>query len=173
MTFSDTDAVVPSYSRDGRWIYFARTRNEGSDVWKLPSTGGSPILALAEALCLEESIDGGTFYYTKATDNEMSIYSRPTAGGTETLLFREAGDVTAKHNPFVVLSDGIYYRRRFSGTAEHDLMFYSFGHRRSEFVLHFRFGYSREHISVSPDHKFLFIRKPEPQNNIMLVENFR
>jgi len=33
----------PSFSRDGRWIYFASFRTGRYEVWKVPVTGGDPI----------------------------------------------------------------------------------------------------------------------------------
>jgi dipeptidyl aminopeptidase/acylaminoacyl peptidase len=172
MTFSDTDAVLPTYSRDGRWLYFARMRKDGMDVWKLPASGGTPALAVREAFCVEESVDGALLYYTKATDREMAIYSRPVDGGQEILLFREAGDITGSQNSFVVVDDGIYYRRRFPGRPA-ELMFYSFVHQRSDVVLPLPGIAIRTRISVSSDRTSLLATKRKTQDNIMLVENFR
>jgi hypothetical protein len=42
--FSDSDSVVPTWSRDGQWVYFAS--NRGGHIfhlWKVPVGGGSLI----------------------------------------------------------------------------------------------------------------------------------
>jgi Tol biopolymer transport system component len=37
-----TDAI-PSFSRDGAWIYFSSTRTGRPEIWKIPAEGGQLI----------------------------------------------------------------------------------------------------------------------------------
>ena len=37
------DESVPTWSRDGRWIYFSSTRSGTTGIWKMPSAGGSAV----------------------------------------------------------------------------------------------------------------------------------
>ncbi|HSA93477.1 MAG TPA: winged helix-turn-helix domain-containing protein, partial [Terriglobales bacterium] len=40
LTSGDFNHVVPSWSRDGQWIYFASDRSGSWQVWKMPAAGG-------------------------------------------------------------------------------------------------------------------------------------
>jgi Tol biopolymer transport system component/DNA-binding winged helix-turn-helix (wHTH) protein len=40
LTKDISDNTSPSYSRDGRWIYFASTRSGRTEIWKMPAAGG-------------------------------------------------------------------------------------------------------------------------------------
>ncbi len=43
LTSEPSSEVVPSWSRDGRWIYSASNRTGSGQVWKMPSTGGPAV----------------------------------------------------------------------------------------------------------------------------------
>jgi len=167
MTFGEADDVIPRYSQDGRQIYFARLRKGGSDLWKLPSGGGTPVLVAADAFAAEESADGRALYYIRPSQNGM--YVRRALGGEEQPLLQEMF-----RDPFVVVKDGIYYRRQVVGAPNHQLMFYDFATRRSKVMLQFPYVLlGATNISISPDRAYFLEAKREPQSNIMLVENFQ
>jgi len=43
VTTGDSDDVVPSWSRDGRWVYFVSNRSGENQVWKVPAEGGEAV----------------------------------------------------------------------------------------------------------------------------------
>jgi Tol biopolymer transport system component/DNA-binding winged helix-turn-helix (wHTH) protein len=81
---SDTpDGVVPSWSRDGRWIYFASTRTGRLEVWKVPAAGGQAVqITKRGGFAAFESQDGKTLYYAKGIDID-GLWSVPVNGGHE------------------------------------------------------------------------------------------
>ena len=40
LTNDPAEDIVPSWSRDGRWIYFGSNRTFAYEIWKAPAEGG-------------------------------------------------------------------------------------------------------------------------------------
>ena len=60
--------IAPSWSRDGRWIYYG-SRRGGIQVWKVAVQGGAPIQVTRNGgVIAEESTDGRFLYYGKYAD---------------------------------------------------------------------------------------------------------
>jgi Tol biopolymer transport system component len=79
LTVQPTHEVVPSVSRDGRWVYFSSE----NQLWKVPIAGGTPTPAPArKGDRAEESPDGAWLYFSR----EGSVWRVPTAGGSEELF---------------------------------------------------------------------------------------
>lgn len=165
LTSADADDVLPQYSQDGKWLYFARLREGGGDEWKIPGSGGAPVFVVANAISVNESADGKTLYL-KHFDLK-GIYARGIGDSKEELLC--GGDITI--GPWVVFGDGIYYQQR---APHHQLAFYDFASRTSRVLLDFPFpAGSGTTISISPDRRYYFEHRDERQSNIMLIESFR
>ena len=67
MTTDPANDGNPSWSRDGRWIYFDSARTGEQQVWKIPADGGDAIQVTRDGgFAPLESPDGKFIYYTKA-----------------------------------------------------------------------------------------------------------
>jgi DNA-binding winged helix-turn-helix (wHTH) protein len=81
---------VPSWSRDGKYIYFASNRGYGwepGQVWKAPAAGGQRTQVTHEGgFAAFESIDGTTLYYAKSRDANPEIWEVPVKGGAESRI---------------------------------------------------------------------------------------
>jgi len=76
--------VCPSWSRDGRWVYFASYRTGTFQVWKVPAGGGTPIQVTQHGgHAALESLDGKFVYYAKNQFAEPEIWRVPVGGGEE------------------------------------------------------------------------------------------
>jgi Tol biopolymer transport system component len=77
--------VCPSWSRDGKWIYFASPRTGAWQVWKMPSTGGDAMQVTEHGgHTALESPDGKYLYYSKSPWPEPEVWRVPIDGGEET-----------------------------------------------------------------------------------------
>ncbi|HYI94108.1 MAG TPA: protein kinase [Bryobacteraceae bacterium] len=83
ITKEAAEDVVPSWSRDGDWIYFASNRTGASQVWKAPAHGGpAQQVTTGGGFAAVESPDGRYVYYAKGR-TVTGLWRIPTAGGTE------------------------------------------------------------------------------------------
>jgi Tol biopolymer transport system component len=83
VTSSDADNVVPSWSRDGKWVYFASNRGSRDfHIWKVPAAGGTPVqVTHGSGFMPFESLDGKSVYYSRLT--KAGIWNVPVEGGAE------------------------------------------------------------------------------------------
>ena len=89
LTDGKHEDVLPSWSRDGRWIYFGSRRIGDWQIWRMTSTGEQ-----AEQVTRNggfeafEATDGKNLYYAK---REPGIWRRSLAGGEESRILEQAG----------------------------------------------------------------------------------
>jgi Tol biopolymer transport system component/DNA-binding winged helix-turn-helix (wHTH) protein len=65
LTTDPSDEKTPSYSHDGRWIYFSSIRSGRWEIWKMPAEGGeaAQVTHSEGSYMPMESPDGKTLYY--------------------------------------------------------------------------------------------------------------
>jgi Tol biopolymer transport system component len=84
--------VTPSYSRDGRWIYFSSNRSGTFQIWRMPTGGGEAVQITRNGGGIPiESYDGRFIYYSKFTQFRPGLFRIPTGGGEETLVIQGVG----------------------------------------------------------------------------------
>src|SRR2546428_11292498 len=81
MTAEPSDEGRPSFSMDGKWIYFRSNRSGKDEIWKMPRGGGAAAQVTQgggfEAI---ETLDGKTLYFARSRA-ESGLWSMPAAGG--------------------------------------------------------------------------------------------
>ena len=168
---ASSSEAVPSWSRDGRWIYFASNRSGGWEVWKMPSTGGSAVQVTRRGgFAAFESFDGKVLYYAKGL-NVAGLWSIPTDGGEETELISslEAG----YWGYWAVAENGIYY---LDVIAKPGINFFDIATHRTTRVFDLESRPAREApgLAVSSDKgTILYTQVDALSRDIILVENFR
>ena len=87
LTADEYENRCPSWSRDGKWIYFASTRSGPYEVWKIPSDGGVAVQVTKQGgHAALESADGKTVYYAKTAYANPEIWQVPVEGGEERIV---------------------------------------------------------------------------------------
>jgi Tol biopolymer transport system component/DNA-binding winged helix-turn-helix (wHTH) protein len=167
-TFPETNNGAPSWSRDGKWIYFFSGHDTGYQLWKIPVNGGSPIRVTTQGgVHGIESMDGRFLFYSKF--GEHGIWKRSLETGEESRLPVSS----CCWDTWDVTRDGIYFLNldiQPNGRIE----FFDFAHDQISPVLTLDkppslFG----GLAVSPDGKSLIFGLNELNEcYIMVMKNF-
>jgi len=163
----------PSWSRDGRSIYFGSGRSGTVQVWKVPADGGEPAQLTksggGEAFA---SPHGEVIYYAKVPSAGPGLWSIPAGGGEETKV------LDSPHFGFWAVSrNGIYFID-FDVAADQPkpVKFFSFqDHRVVQIgaVEKNVAAYNFTGFTVSPDSRWLLYTTLENMEaDLMLLENF-
>jgi Tol biopolymer transport system component len=85
LTPDASDENIPSWSQDGRFIYFTSNRAGAQDIWRAPATGGpGERLTQNGGYYALESADGKALFFTK--ESSPGLFALPLAGGAERRL---------------------------------------------------------------------------------------
>jgi Tol biopolymer transport system component len=172
LTQDPGDENMPSWSHDGRFIYFA-ARREGtppevgsSGVWRIPASGGAEERMTRESgFYANESIDGKTLFFTRNLPDGSALLAQSLAGGPERRIAQCVGTT------FIVAPAGIYALDCWRGAAPLFLRDPTTGHGRLIGKLENATQYG---LTVSPDGKtILYTRVVNQGKDLMMIENFR
>jgi Tol biopolymer transport system component len=170
LTLDPGNENMPSWSRDGRWIYFQSDRAGTDEVWRIPVTGGSEErITHGGGSFAYESVDGKTLFFTRALANG-TLWALPLAGGPE----RKVLDCVSSKG-FTVGRGGVFH---LGCTAD--------PHPRAVplYLLDPATGQDRflgkpemavlSGLTVSPDGKtILYTKLLDAAADLMMIENFR
>jgi eukaryotic-like serine/threonine-protein kinase len=167
----EADDKVPSFSRDGKWIYFASNRGGRDEIYRVPIEGGEPARMTDNGGYVAfESIDGESLYYTKTAGGCTPLFVRPVRGGPE----RQVADSVCARG-FVVNDRGIYHISGNLSRREYvvQLLDPVTGKSTVLWKIDSRL-YLNQGLAVSPDGKTILISASRSSGaDLMLVEGFR
>jgi len=161
-----SDDLDPSYSHDGRSIYFMSNRSGRYETWKMPADGGEAIqITKAGVRRFMESPDGKALFYVPLQERE--IWKVPVEGGEPVKV---TGPLS-RPNSFAVVTEGIWY----AGLDPQNrpvMRFFDFSTRQSR-SLSVSDIWSGQQFSLSHDHhSIIFSRIDQVSSDLMVVENF-
>ena len=169
-TIAGADNLSPSWSRDGKWIYFAsKSGTEPFQIWKMPVGGGSPIqLTKHGGISPQESFDGRYLYYAKF--ERGGVWRMPLQGGEETEVL--SGLEGESWPNWALGSEGIYFLK-FRKFPEAAIEFQDLRTGKTSVVwtLDKKLGWG---MSLSADGKsVVYVQDQFEESNLMMVKNFR
>jgi Tol biopolymer transport system component len=172
MTTHPANDGNPSWSHDGRWIYFDSARTGEQQVWKMPADGGEAIqLTWDGGWAPLESPDGKFLYYTKYLW-DTSLWRVPVDGGQSAKVLE---GLSAYVN-LAIVDTGIYFLPH-SLTSIQFLDLQTNQIRRiASFERPVGMGGLGGGLAISPDGQWILYtntRADQGGAELRLVENFR
>jgi hypothetical protein len=175
VTSGNSNSVRPSWSNDGKWIYFSSDATGKWQVWKIPSQGGAALQVTRHGgFEARESPDGKFVYYVKefcVGPDGPGIWKIPIGGGEETRLLDQG---TSGH--WAVALRGIYFVVPLSSRGP-VVEFFNFKTQRITQIAGLpedtRLDMIDPAFTISPDAETILYGQAIPPGNIMVVENFR
>ena len=167
LTQEPTNEDTPSWSRDGRWIYFHRDLRR---IWKIPADGGSSVpLTQGRGAWPQESWDGRFVYFVR---DEMSLWRVSITDGQETEV------VPKMTGNWSLARDGLYFMSKRPilpvRTEEFTLSYLDFSSGDVTDLFSKVGAFDHIWLAVSPDEEWILYPEQEsPTSELMLVESFR
>ncbi len=170
MTTHPAEDKWPSWSHDGKWIYFTSTRSGREEIWKMPSSGGDSVqITRNSGDAPRESPDGRFLYYMKGWPDAVTVW-RANLDGSEEAKVLEGLHSEAQ---WAVVKEGIYFFRLPDKAGHSDLSYYDFATGQTRKILAVQRPVDN-HIAVSPDGRTILYPQFDSAGSVlMLVDNFR
>ena len=163
-------AVLPTWSADGNWIYFcSKVTGHGAVIWKTRANGQGEPVKITGGWVAQEALDGSALYVAKFDSPPApTLWKKLLPDGPETLLIPSIANI----RNFAVARDGIYYE---ASRDEHSfaILFYRFSNGRSEVIAEIR-KTPFEGMALAPAGNWLlFSTVEEHPGDLWLVDNFQ
>jgi Tol biopolymer transport system component/tRNA A-37 threonylcarbamoyl transferase component Bud32 len=165
LTTGTTNDSGPSWSHDGKWIYFGSSRQDGSQIWKVPASGGpaTRVTKNGGAVALE-SIDGKLLFFSKFY--EPGLWMLPLDGGAEQQLVPSLYGT----DTFAASKRGVFFVSNAAG-GEGSINFMSFPSRTTLELARIKSPIGSG-LAVSPDeNRILYSQTDYTSSDLMLVDN--
>jgi Tol biopolymer transport system component len=167
---------IPSWSADGRWIYFASTRaGVIPDIWRVSPKGGAAVRVTRNGRFEpQESADGRYLFYLDRNpggllEGTARLLRAPLAGGAEEVVLEHV-------RPFLwaVTASGIVFLTREADFDAIDVYRFSDGQTARVGRLGFRLPEIFDQMAVSHDGRWLLAsRLVRFDSDLMRLDNFR
>jgi Tol biopolymer transport system component/DNA-binding winged helix-turn-helix (wHTH) protein len=173
--FPDSDSVVPSWSRDGQWIYFASKRGGNEyQIWKVGVTVEGQLRTRPAQVTTNggfratETVDGHQLFYTTFSDQGIRVISRDRH--TETAVWQGPGPDNWSN--WAATKDGVYFFVPRDEGLPPRIQFLDFKTKRVSPIANLEKP-SFYGLTVSPDaRKLVYSQLDRDEHQILIVQNF-
>jgi Tol biopolymer transport system component/DNA-binding winged helix-turn-helix (wHTH) protein len=181
VTTSSAIDAHPSWSRDGRWIYFASNRTGSWQVWKVLSTGeeagSARQVTQGGGFAAIESTDGRHVYFTRELswfELQNSLWRIPVEGGDEEVVVERYRSSVGSWD---LTAEGLYFvdQEPSSSGTSWVVRFQGFDQRHATEVARLRYPpfLGGPAVSVSSDGRWMLSTQSQGESDLMLAESFR
>lgn len=159
---------MPTFSHDGRSIYFASARSGRFEIWRMPAGGGRAVqITRSGGERPFESVDGRRIFFLPM--DESKIRSVPVEGSPVSDI---TGPLHMYPTAIAVTSEGIYYEAPPHSGDQSYIRFFNFATGTSKPIAvtsrPFRVG-----LTVSPRGQYiLFDQADDLDRDLMLLRDF-
>jgi Tol biopolymer transport system component len=171
LTHDPADDFVPTWSRDGRFVYFVSNRTGRFEVWRMASGGGAEEQVTREGGAgFFESFDGKTLHYRRSF-SAGALLALPTAGGEERTVLPCVvawGYAAAPRGIFHVACGTSVAGGPRAGT----LLYWDAATGRDKPIEGVQAD-SIDGMSVSPDGRSIIYGRTQAASDLLMIENFR
>jgi Tol biopolymer transport system component len=171
LTSEPSNELRPSWSADGRSIYFSSNRTGTFQIWRAPAAGGAAVMVTRSGGAEEsfESADGKYVYFAKRREG---VWRVPVRGGEEEQVL---GGVQISQWALTRSGIAFFDLQNASGP---EIRFHDFATRRNVMVQHFPkqtvIPELDRSIAVSPDVNWiLYTAEQQAGSCLMQVDNYR
>ncbi|MDQ4121499.1 MAG: winged helix-turn-helix domain-containing protein [Acidobacteriota bacterium] len=178
ITDGERDALAPSWSADGRFVYFTQKLGDEWQVWKISAVGGVPVQVTKNGgYEARESADGKFLYYNKGGYGAWGIFRQPNDGCAEEEKILDLHQVESV-GEWTLTNKGIYFLHRsevFEVPSKHPrIRFLDFATEQISDISPLpRSPFGHIGLSISPDSKWLYYSLDDKTDiDLMLAENF-
>ncbi len=171
ITHDPADENGPSWSRDGRFVYFASNRTGRFEIWRVAVGGGTEEQLTRDGGVVPfESIDGRTLYYQARPDGP--VLARATSGGG----LRTVSPGAPAWQGWAVGSRGIFHvvcaTPGAPASRQQTLRYWDAASGQDRLVATLEAEWIGG-LSVSPDGQSLLYGRGMFTTDLMMIENFR
>jgi Tol biopolymer transport system component/DNA-binding winged helix-turn-helix (wHTH) protein len=169
VTTDEEEEIIPSWSGDGKRIYYSSNRTGRSEIWSVPARGGKGTQVTHNGgIVAFGSLDRHTIYFTKHNQDLTDMWEMPVQGGEEKRVLQSVWG-----RAVIVVDEGIYYVPDFRPDNSMLIRCLRFATRENVEIApinHRPYG----GMTISPDRKTILVSGfTRYGGNVMVVDNFR
>jgi dipeptidyl aminopeptidase/acylaminoacyl peptidase len=162
------EASVPTWSHDGKWIYFVSGAEGRNRIFRVGRDGGQALaVSTSSGFLPKESVDGQYLYFASSGGSTTLLRASLHPIGTESRV--EGIPALSFLDNWTVVREGVYF---YPADDISTLNFFDFANKKLRPILKGDTAYFG--IAASPDERYLlYARHSVPKRDIMLIDNFR